>query len=160
MTALKRLNNEYKHILKEPNHLFTVEPTENFLLWNFIIFGPPETIYENGIFKGTITFPPNYPIKPPQVMFDNNCIYHPNIYPTGKVCISILHEGEDIYGYESVAERWSPAQNVSSIMLSIISMLSAPNFESPANIEASVLWKNNPEEYKRKIYSLIAKTLE
>ena len=43
-------------------------------------------------------------------------------------------------------------------MMSIISMLSDPNFESPANISASVLWKNNPLEYKKMIYQLVAKS--
>ena len=33
-------------------------------------------------------------------------------------------------------------------MISIISMLSAPNFESPANIDASKLWRDHPDKYK------------
>lgn len=152
--ALKRLANEYKHYMKDPNPLYTVTPREDFLVWDFNIFGPPDTLYEGGIFSGTIKFTRHYPNKPPEVVFNN--IIHPNIYKDGKVCISILHEGEDTYGYESASERWSPAQNVNTIMLSIISMLSAPNFDSPANIEASVLWKNEPEKYKLEIYKLVA----
>ena len=35
-------------------------------------------------------------------------------------------------GYEQASERWSPVQTVETIMLSIISMLSSPNDESPA----------------------------
>ena len=99
-------------------------------------------------------FPEDYPNRPPEVTFSN--IYHPNIYSSGKVCISILHEGTDTFGYESDIERWLPSHGVNTIMLSIISMLSAPNFESPANIDASKLWKNNPEEYKKKIYNLVS----
>ena len=40
--------------------------------------------------------------------------------------------------------------------MSVISMLSNPNFESPANVDASVMWKNNIYEYKKIIYKLIA----
>ena len=49
-------------------------------------------------------FTKDYPSKPPQVYFDN--IMHPNIYENGKVCISILHEGTDTFGYEKDIERW------------------------------------------------------
>jgi ubiquitin-protein ligase len=43
-------------------------------------------------------------------------------------------------------------------MLSIISLLSAPNFESPADVESSILYKKNYEEYKNIIYNLVSKT--
>ena len=35
--ALKRLGNEYKHYVKDPNPLYIVSPEENFLKWNFTI---------------------------------------------------------------------------------------------------------------------------
>lgn len=57
------------------------------------------------------------------------------VYPDGTVCISILHPPEeDKYGYESAAERWLPVHTPESILLSVISMLSSPNDESPANV--------------------------
>ncbi len=34
-------------------------------------------------------------------------VWHPNVYPDGRVCISILHPpGDDKYGYEDASERW------------------------------------------------------
>ena len=57
----------------------------------------------------------------------------------GKVCISILHEpGEDQYGYERPEERWTPVHSISSIIMSVISLLSSPNIDSPANVDAAV----------------------
>ena len=35
-------------------------------------------------------------------------------------------------------ERWKPIHSIESILMSVISMLSAPNFESPANVDAAV----------------------
>lgn len=35
-------------------------------------------------------------------------------------------------------ERWLPTQTVTTILLSIISLLNAPNTSSPANVDASV----------------------
>jgi ubiquitin-conjugating enzyme E2 G1 len=58
------------------------------------------------------------------------------------VCISILHPpGDDKYGYEKAEERWLPVHTAETILLSVISMLSDPNDQSPANIEAAVRTK-------------------
>jgi ubiquitin-conjugating enzyme E2 G1 len=60
-------------------------------------------------------------------------------WESGEVCISILHPpGEDAWGYEQASERWLPVHTVESILVSVISMLSSPNDESPANIDAAV----------------------
>jgi ubiquitin-conjugating enzyme E2 G1 len=153
-SSIKRLASELKDNMKDPNPLYSIHPSPIFLEWDFTIFGPDETLYEGGLFAGKIIFTNDYPSKPPQVIFKN--ILHPNIYIDGKVCISILHEGNDIYGYEKDIERWLPSHGINTIMLSIISLLSEPNFDSPANIDASVLWKDNPKEYKMKIYKLVS----
>ena len=86
-------------------------------------------------------------------------IFHPNIYVDGKVCISILHEGVDVYEYEHISERWNPSHSVNSILLSLLSILAEPNFESPANVDASKLWQENFNEYKKIIYKQIAKNM-
>lgn len=39
---------------------------------------------------------------------------------------------------ETADERWRPILGVESILVSVISMLSDPNDESPANIDAAV----------------------
>nr|GFD17856.1 ubiquitin-conjugating enzyme E2 7 [Tanacetum cinerariifolium] len=50
----------------------------------------------------------DYPQKPLTVQFTSE-FWHPNVYPDGKVCISILHPpGEDPNGYETAMERWNP----------------------------------------------------
>lgn len=90
------------------------------------------------MFRARINFPRDYPLNPPQMRFVCR-IFHPNVYPDGRVCISILHPpGEDPNMYESSSERWSPVQSVEKILLSVVSMLAAPNDESGANIDASV----------------------
>lgn len=63
-----------------------------------------------------------------------------SVYPDGRVCISILHEpGEDKFNaLESADERWRPILGVESVLISVISMLSDPNDDSPANIDAAV----------------------
>lgn len=61
------------------------------------------------------------------------------VHKDGEVCISILHEpGEDKWGYEHPSERWLPIHTVETILMSVISMISDPNDESPANVDAAV----------------------
>uniref|UniRef100_A0A8C2NZT4 UBC core domain-containing protein n=1 Tax=Capra hircus TaxID=9925 RepID=A0A8C2NZT4_CAPHI len=85
--------------------------------------GPEDTCFEFGVFPAILSFPLDYPLSPPKMRFTCE-MFHPNIYPDGRVCISILHApGDDPMGYESSAERWSPVQSVEKILLSVVSML-------------------------------------
>ncbi|KAK3509511.1 hypothetical protein QTP70_035170 [Hemibagrus guttatus] len=105
--------------------------------WEVLIIGPPDTLYEGGVFKAHLTFPKDYPLRPPKMKFITE-IWHPNVDKNGDVCISILHEpGEDKYGYEKPEERWLPIHTVETIMISVISMLADPNGDSPANVDAA-----------------------
>lgn len=110
-----------------------------------------DTPYSGGYFKAKMTFPQDYPYRPPDFRFLRP-LYHPNIYPDGRLCISILHQpGEDEMSGESADERWSPAQNVESVLLSILSLLDNAEVSSPANVDAAVMLRNEPERYKRKV---------
>jgi ubiquitin-conjugating enzyme E2 R len=79
-------------------------------------------------------------------------IWHPNIYNNGELCISILHApGEDEMSGESAAERWSPAQRVESVLISILSLLDDAECSSPANVDAGVQLRNDKDAYKKRV---------
>ena len=103
---------------------------DNIYVWKLIIVGPADTPLEGGLFKAKLEFPKNYPNNPPKMKFSSK-LFHPNIYPDGKVCISILHPpGEDAHNQqESASERWRPVHTVNSIVQSVICMLCEPNIE-------------------------------
>lgn len=74
------------------------------------------------------------------------------VYPSGLVCISILHPpGDDPNHYEHASERWSPIQSVEKILISVMSMLAEPNDESPANVEAAKMWREQRPEYEKRV---------
>jgi ubiquitin-protein ligase len=153
--AIKRLMSEYKQYINDPNPFYSIEPSEDDMFtWNVLLFGPSATIFEGGIFKCQFKFNNEYPNKPPEFKFLSN-FPHPNIYTDGKVCISILHEGKDEYNYEHISERWNPSHSVNSVLMSVLTLLSSPNFDSPANVDASIMWRNNWVEYKKIIYNII-----
>ena len=118
-------------------------------------------------------FPKRYPYEPPEFKFSRP-LWHPNIYKDGKLCISILHQpGDDEMSGELASvslfsgcrcyitvmkantrqpqERWSPAQRVESVLLSIISLLDDAEVSSPANVDAGVMLRKQPDEYKKKV---------
>jgi ubiquitin-conjugating enzyme E2 G2 len=74
------------------------------------------------------------------------------VYPDGKVCISILHPpGDDPNQYELASERWSPIQSVEKILISVMSLLAEPNDESPANLDAAKMWRDNRPAYEKRV---------
>ncbi|XP_016373084.1 ubiquitin-conjugating enzyme E2 G1-like isoform X1 [Sinocyclocheilus rhinocerous] len=129
--------------------------------WEVLIIGPPDTLFEGGVFKAHLTFPKDYPLRPPKMKFITE-IWHPNVDKNGDVCISILHEpGEDKYGYEKPEERWLPIHTVETIMISVISMLADPNGDSPANVDAAKEWREDRHgEFKRKVARCVRKSQE
>ena len=98
-----------------------------------------------------MTFPKDYPYQPPSFRFVKP-LYHPNIYEDGRLCISILHTpGEDMMSGEAAGERWSPAQRVETVLISILSLLDDAEVSSPANVDAGKMLRNQPEQYKKRV---------
>jgi ubiquitin-conjugating enzyme E2 A len=105
-----------------------------------------------------------YPNKPPGVKFISQ-MFHPNVYGTGELCLDILQN------------RWSPTYDVAAILTSIqryaespvlcnlrgceltsCSLLNDPNTSSPANVEASNLYKENRKEYTKRVRETVEKS--
>lgn len=101
-------------------------------------------------------------------LFDQTCFAIITTTPqNGDLCISILHPPiDDPQSGELPCERWNPTQNVryvycfdfvyqptnqltspsnSTILLSVISLLNEPNTFSPANVDASVMYRRFKE---------------
>lgn len=112
--------------------------------WECGIPGKEKTIWENGLFKLNIAFPDEYPTKPPKCKFVPP-LFHPNVYPSGTVCLSILNE----------EEAWKPAITVKQILLGIQDLLNDPNPESPAQADAYNLFKKDRVEYEKRVKRVV-----
>ncbi|KAK3169386.1 hypothetical protein OEA41_008769 [Lepraria neglecta] len=156
--AERILMNEYKALAQEK--WVNVELKEDDIFnWNVaLIVINPDSLYYGGYFKAKMTFPENYPYAPPTFQFTRP-LYHPNIYADGKLCISILHApGDDEMSGESAGERWSPAQRVESVLISIISLLDDAECSSPANVDAGVMLRKNLDGFKRRVKEDVEKS--
>lgn len=72
-------------------------------------------------------------------------LFHPNVYPSGTVCLSILNE----------EEAWKPAITIKQILLGVQDLLNDPNPESPAQAEAYNLFKKDRNEYEKRIKRVV-----
>ena len=135
--SLKRLQKEVTEMQKDTPANCSAGPNNNDLFnWEATIIGPTETPYEGGIFKLKILFPADYPFKPPKITFETR-IYHPNINANGGICLDILKD------------QWSPALNITKVLLSICSLLDEPNPDDPLMPEIAQLFKSNKPEFTR-----------
>ena len=120
MSAPRRITRELAELQADPPLNCSAGPVDDKDLFNWegVLFGPPDSPFQGGVFKVSIQFPADYPFKPPRVTF-NTKIYHPNINTNGFICLDILKQ------------NWSPALTISKVLLSILSMLTDPNPKDP-----------------------------
>lgn len=134
-----------------PSFHIELDDDSNIFVWNIgVMVLNEDSIYHGGYFKAQMRFPDDFPFSPPQFRF-TPAIYHPNVYRDGRLCISILHQSGDPMAEEPDAETWSPVQTVESVLISIVSLLEDPNISSPANVDAAVDYRKNPEQYKQRV---------
>mmetsp|Transcript_13 Transcript_13/g.48 ORF Transcript_13/g.48 Transcript_13/m.48 type:complete len:170 (+) Transcript_13:153-662(+) len=161
--AITLLKRQLAELSKNPPDGISVGLTDdsNLFEWEIMIVGPSDTLYEGGFFRAKLEFPKTFPNEPPTMTFVTK-MWHPNIYPDGKVCISILHSpGEDPHNEQETADlRWRPVLGVESILVSVISMLSDPNESSPANIDAAVMWRDRRDEFKKQVRQTVRRSQE
>ncbi|KAL6220395.1 PREDICTED: SUMO-conjugating enzyme SCE1 [Fragaria vesca subsp. vesca] len=144
--ARGRLAEERKSWRKNHPHGFVAKPetlpdgTVNLMVWHCTIPGKAGTDWEGGYFPLTLHFSEDYPSKPPKCKFPAN-FFHPNVYPSGTVCLSILNEDSG----------WRPAITVKQILVGIQDLLDQPNPSDPAQTEGYHLFIQDSTEYKRRV---------
>ena len=90
-----------------------------------------------------MTFSDDYPTAPPECKFSPP-IFHPNIFPSGTVCLSLLSEQKD----------WRPTITVKQVLLGIQDLFDSPNLSDPAQREAFVLCRDNKQAYIARVRAL------
>lgn len=144
--AQGRLKEERKNWRRDHPFGFWARPisnpdgSTNLMIWESGIPGKEGTDWAGGIYKVRMEFSDEYPSKPPKCKF---CppLFHPNVYPSGTICLSILNE----------EEGWRPAITVKQMLLGIQDLLDSPNANSPAQSEAYNLLISDKAQYSRRV---------
>ena len=113
-SATKRLQREYRAIAANPPQFILAKPIDtDILTWYFLISGPPDTPYDGGEYLGKLSFPADYPFKPPSIMMITpSGRFHTNM----RLCLSM----SDFH-----PESWNPAWSVSTILIGLMSFMTS-----------------------------------
>jgi len=112
--AVKRLMREAKELSEATSDYYAQPLSDNLFEWHFTVRGPSDTEFDGGVYHGRIILPPEYPMKPPNII-----ILTPNgRFETGKkICLSIS-------GYHP--ETWQPSWSIRTALLAIIGFMPTP----------------------------------
>eukprot|EP01038_Epipyxis_sp_PR26KG_P007662 gene7662-10426_t len=152
--AVGRLTEERKNWRKDHPAGFYARPMKrddnstNIMVWETGIPGREGTDWAGGVYKVMMEFPEEYPSKPPKCKFIPP-LFHPNVYPSGTICLSILDEEKD----------WRPAITVKQLLIGIQELLDNPNPDSPAQREAYEAYTNNRPLYIKRIKEQAARNV-
>uniref|UniRef100_F1LF15 E2 ubiquitin-conjugating enzyme n=1 Tax=Ascaris suum TaxID=6253 RepID=F1LF15_ASCSU len=130
---LHRAELEYERLQRcKPSYIGNIElDAGNNNIWNVLLL-PPRPPYNEGAFRLRITFPSDYPFKPPHFRL-MTAIYHPNIDERGMMCLPLLQY-----------DNWKPAMTVENAIQSLIFLLDDPEPERPIRLDlAEQLLKDN-----------------
>uniref|UniRef100_A0A8C4TNR5 Ubiquitin-conjugating enzyme E2 Z n=1 Tax=Erpetoichthys calabaricus TaxID=27687 RepID=A0A8C4TNR5_ERPCA len=130
--CILRIKRDIMSIYKEPPPgMFVVPDPHDMTKIHALITGPFDTPYEGGFFLFLFRCPPDYPIHPPRVKLmttgNNTVRFNPNFYRNGKVCLSILGTW--------TGPAWSPAQSISSVLISIQSLMTENPYHNEPGFE-------------------------
>ncbi|XP_043239215.1 ubiquitin-conjugating enzyme E2 N isoform X1 [Amphibalanus amphitrite] len=130
----RRIIKETQRLMAEPVPGISAVPDEqNARYFHVVVTGPEGSPFDGGVFKLELFLPEEYPMSAPKVRFMTK-IYHPNIDKLGRICLDILKD------------KWSPALQIRTVLLSIQALLSAPNPDDPLANDVAELWKCDEAE--------------
>ncbi|KAK3010240.1 hypothetical protein RJ639_010812 [Escallonia herrerae] len=104
---LKKVQQEWGILEKNlPETIYVRAYEERMDLLRAAVVGAPGTPYHDGLFFFDIFLPPDYPQEPPLVHYHSGGLrINPNLYESGKVCLSLLNTwtgtGSEVWDPES-----------------------------------------------------------
>ena len=66
--AVKRLMREAQELAEATYDYYAQPLSDNLFEWHFTVRGPADTEFDGGIYHGRIVLPPDYPMKPPNII--------------------------------------------------------------------------------------------
>ncbi|KAI4139739.1 MAG: hypothetical protein L6R39_006136 [Caloplaca ligustica] len=159
--ASKRIQKEFSEINQKPPHGMNVDlgPDGDLYKWIITMTGPQDSPYAvsirpflgtrlpciveaatmGGKFKIQVSFPSEYPFKPPKIHWQTK-IYHPNVSSDDKgyMCLGMLRDGE-----------WKPNTMMSAALEYIRQLLVEPDPEDSTEGAIAQQYKEDRKEFNK-----------
>lgn len=112
--AVKRLMREALELRNATDEYCARPLDDNLFEWHFTVRGAPQSDFADGIYHGRILLPPDYPMKPPNII-----LLTPNgrFQTQKKICLSIS-------GHHP--ETWQPSWSIRTALLALIAFMPTP----------------------------------
>lgn len=124
--ARKRVLRDLRRLKAHDDERLVLEESECLTDWVVKLVGAPGTVFDGEIYRLRIRLHPDYPTRPPTVVFMRPAPMYEHVYSNGMVCLDLL------------GAAWDPRLDVLAICLSIQSMLaSAKNKSRPPDNEVT-----------------------
>jgi ubiquitin-conjugating enzyme E2 I len=124
--------------------------------WLCVVPGPEGSAWEGARIPLLLVFKETFPAEPPVATFGQG-FFHPNIYPSGKVCFPLLSTPPAAPQYTQPrwtlrgTGLWRPSTTVKAILRGIQALLAAPDNSDAAQEPAWRLLDRNPAAYEARV---------
>ena len=138
MAATRRLTKELADIRKSGITVFQeIEVNEtNILVWTGLLV-PDNAPYNKAAYRIELTFPAEYPFKPPKLLFKTP-IYHPNVDEKGQICLPII-----------TAENWKPATKTDQVIASLVTLINTPEPGHPLRADLAEEYTKDLKKFQK-----------
>lgn len=160
---LRRLKKEARDASQRPAvndlQIYTVDNiSSDYMVWGVTFIPSNISLYHGGKFNVVLTFPFDYPFKPPKIQFRTK-IFHPNVDP----------ENGNMYT-DATGFGWSPVYTANTLLRSIVADLDVPLIRTwevevkthegdsitqedsyVANKEAAELWSQDRDSFETRV---------
>ncbi|KAJ3380867.1 hypothetical protein HDU84_005527 [Entophlyctis sp. JEL0112] len=137
--AVRRIQRELAEMQTAPSDAFDAAPVrdDDLFVWDARLHGPPASPYAGGVFVVSLTFPRDYPFRPPKVAFVTK-LFHPNVAEDGAICIGVLKP-----------EVWKPSNKIVDIIQSLLLILEQPNADDAINGAVAEMMLSSKDRFEK-----------
>jgi ubiquitin-conjugating enzyme E2 I len=165
MAAEARLKVERKNWRKDHPPHFVAKPclrgdgSTDLFNWDIKVPARESSVWYPALLSATMTFTADYPERPPSVKFkpvDGKPLFHPNVYTSGGVCMSIINPPESTHAYGK-GGTWAPSITIKHVLVALQTFIDESTSYAAGRTLEYGLFTTNRKEYDRQVKIQVAK---
>ena len=158
--ARSRLQSERKAWRKDHPFGFVAKPrtlhdgSQDLFTWDVVVPARDGSVWAPARVPAVVKFSEDYPSTPPVVKFNKIAgrpIFHPNVFPDGRVCLSITNPNDGSRHHYGVGGTWQPSLSLKHVLLALQQFLDeVTSYAAGRELEYKLFTQDRPA-YNRKV---------